>query len=118
MYSRAEDLVLWGRALFGGEFLDAAVTAEMLDFRSTDGSFTIPGIGVQDGSGLGVRHYTMNGRSYYRHSGASFGASTELLFDPETGTVTAVIVNQNPGTHDFVHFRAALALMEMALAGS
>ena len=53
---------------------------------------------------------------YYGHSGASQGASAQMLFDPATGITTAVIVNQSPGTHDFVHFRAALALMEMARA--
>ena len=70
-----------------------------------------------DGSGLGVRRYTLNGRMYYGHSGASFGASTEMLFDPASGITTVVIVNQNPGPHDFVHVRAALASMEMARAG-
>ncbi len=49
---------------------------------------------------------------------ASQGAATEMLFDPATGITTAVIVNQSPGTHDFVHFRAALALMEIARAAS
>jgi D-alanyl-D-alanine carboxypeptidase len=114
VYSRAADVARWGQALFTQELFGPAVTQEMLQFRSTDGVFTVPGIGAQDGSGLGVRRYRLNGRVYYGHSGVTAGASTEMLFDPESGIVTAVLVNQSPLTHGFVHFRAALALMEMA----
>ncbi|NOT08591.1 MAG: beta-lactamase family protein [Gemmatimonadales bacterium] len=109
----AADLARFAERLFGGDLLTPATKAAMLTIVPDDGG--IPG---QTGGGLGIRRYNYLGRTLYGHSGGTPNASSLVLFDPPTGIVVAVMVNQNGPSHRQSHFRIGPALLQAALAGN
>ena len=83
----------------------------MLTIVPDDGG--IPG---QTGGGLGIRRYNYLGRTLYGHSGGTPNSSALVLYDPVTGIVAGVSMNQDGGSHGQSHFRTAPALLQAALA--
>ncbi|MCB9766465.1 MAG: beta-lactamase family protein [Alphaproteobacteria bacterium] len=89
MVSTAEDLVLWGRALYGGEVL----TAAQLDAMTTDTA-------LPDGSlaayGLGCQIEDVEGLHTVGHSGSTHGYQSRLRYaetDDGRVIVMATLVN-------------------------
>lgn len=112
IWTTAEDLALWGRALFGGTLFSPAMTAEMLSAIPAGG--VIPG---QIGAGLGVRQYNYLGREQWGHSGATSGANSLLLWDRVSGIVVAIQINASGPVHGSQHFWIGPALLQRALGG-
>jgi len=107
----AGDIADFAQRLFGGSLLSPATRAEMLTIVPDDGG--IPG---QTGGGLGIRRYNYLGRTLYGHSGGTPNSSALVLYDPVTGIVAGVSMNQDGGSHGQSHFRTAPALLQAALA--
>lgn len=107
----AGDIAAFAERLFGGTLLSAGMKAAMLTIVPDDGG--IPG---QTGGGLGIRRYNLLGRTLYGHSGGTPNSSTMVLWDPATGIVAAMSVNQDGPSHRQSHFRTTAALLEAAIA--
>ena len=99
----------WTRALFAGTVLDAAARQQMLQFVAPPGT-----IGVETGSGLGVRRYAYGGREQWGHSGATTEGSSIVLYEPSSGLTVALAMNQSPPTHGSSHFALAGDLLRLA----
>ena len=106
----AGDIADFAQRLFGGSLLSPATRAAMLTIVPDDGG--IPG---QTGGGLGIRRYNYLGRTLYGHSGGTPNSSALVLYDPATGIVAGVSMNQDGGSHGQSHFRTAPALLQAAL---
>ncbi|MCB1555525.1 MAG: serine hydrolase [Xanthomonadales bacterium] len=106
----AGDVAAFTERLFRGDLLSAPTRAAMLEIVPDDGG--IPG---QTGGGLGIRRYNLLGRTLYGHSGGTPNSSAFVLFDPATGIVASVSVNQNGPSHGQSHFQTAPALLQAAL---
>lgn len=103
MFSTPEDLVTWGRALYGGGVLAPASLQQMLSFRTLS-------FGLSNGYGLGVMRFRVNGRNVYGHGGNVLGYSSIMLYSPTDSITVALIVNE---TIDATG--AGLALMNLAM---
>jgi D-alanyl-D-alanine carboxypeptidase len=113
VHTSAGDLAAFAERLFAGELLSPATKAAMLTIVPDDGS-----IAGQTGGGLGIRRYDFLGRTLYGHSGATSNSTALVLFDPATGIVAAVSVNQNGPSHRQSHFRLTPALLQAAIAAT
>ncbi len=107
----AADIAVFAARLFGGNLLSSATKTAMLTVVPDDGA-----IAGQTGGGLGVRRYNYLGRTLYGHSGATNNSTALVLYDPGTGIVAAVSVNQNGASHRQSHFRTTPALLQAAIA--
>jgi len=105
------DLAAFSERLFAGDLLSPATRAAMLTIVPDDGA--IPG---QTGGGLGIRRYNYLGRALYGHSGATANSTALVLYDPATGIIAAVSVNQDGGSHKQSHFRTTPALLQAAIS--
>ena len=85
--STAADLALWARALYGGEVLDAARKAEMLD------AVDAPMLGRDAKYGLGVIVRPTATGTLLGHSGFFPGYVTEMWYSPERKAAVALQVN-------------------------
>lgn len=106
LFSNARTVARWGRALFTGGVFGEAMREQMLEFVPAAGN-----IRGESGAGLGIRRYSYLGREQWGHSGGSPLGSSLMLFDPDTGTTVAVIMNQGRGAR---HFELAPQLLEIA----
>ena len=107
----AGDIAAFAARLFAGAMLTPATKAEMLTIVPDDG-----GIAGQTGGGLGIRRYNYLGRTLYGHSGATGNSTALVLYDPGTGAVAAVSVNQGGTGHGNSHFRTTPVLLQTAIA--
>ena len=87
MYSTAGEMVQWYKALMHGAILQANSFSEMTTFVGS-GNYGI-GISLQP---------TPIGRPVWAHGGAIWGGyNSSMLYDPASGIVVCVLVNQLPG---------------------
>jgi len=107
----AGDIAAFAQSTFAGPLLTRATRAEMLTIVPDDG-----GIAGQTGGGLGIRQYNYLGRTLYGHSGATGNSTALVLYDPATGAVAAVSINQGGSGHGNSHFRTTPALLQAAIA--
>lgn len=107
----AGDVAAFAQRLLGGTLLTTDTRAAMLTIVPDDGR-----IAGQTGGGLGIRRYNYLGRTLYGHSGATPNSTALVLFDPATGAVAAVSVNQGGPSHRNSHFRTTPALLQAAIA--
>lgn len=107
----AGDIADFARRLLDGDLLSRSSRDAMLTIVPDDGR--VPG---QTGGGLGIRRFNYLGRTLYGHSGGTPNSTALVLFDPPTGIVAAVSVNQGGPSHRQSHFRTAPALLQAALA--
>lgn len=106
LFSNARTVARWGRALFTGGLFGEATRAQMLEFVPAAGNIL-----GESGAGLGIRKYSYLGREQWGHSGGSPFGSSLMLYDPDTGTTVAVIMNQGRGAQ---HFDLAPQLLAIA----
>ncbi|MDX1999162.1 MAG: serine hydrolase domain-containing protein [Thermoanaerobaculia bacterium] len=87
LLSTPEDLVRFGFAHLGGDYLPAAVRAGLFVTQKT-------AAGEDTGVGLGWRvGKDWRGRRIYHHSGAQAGARSTLVLYPDDGVVVAIMTN-------------------------
>jgi D-alanyl-D-alanine carboxypeptidase len=109
VHASASDIAAFTERLFAGDLLTPPTRVAMLTIVPDDGS-----IAGQTGGGLGIRRYNYLGRTLYGHSGGTNNSSALVLFDPPTGIVAAVSINQNGPSHGQSHFRLVPALLAAA----
>ena len=110
VHASASDLAAIAERLFRGDLLSTATRSAMFEIVPDDG-----GIAGQTGGGLGIRRYDLLGRTLFGHSGGTGNSSAFILFDPVTGIVVAVSINQDGPSHGNSHFSTAPALLREAL---
>jgi len=88
--STAEDLVMWARALYGGEVLTPRSRLAMVADVQVTAPFE-PSIPY----GLGVQAATVDGRPTLGHSGRLLGSRTVIRWLPEERIAIAVLTNQS-----------------------
>lgn len=87
LLSTPEDLVRFGFAHLGGDYLPAAARAGLFVTQKT-------AAGEDTGVGLGWRvGQDWRGRRIYHHSGAQAGARSTLVLYPDDGVVVAIMTN-------------------------
>jgi CubicO group peptidase (beta-lactamase class C family) len=86
LMTTVEDLLLWNRALFGGEL----ISRESLEKMTTP--YTLKG-GEQTGYGYGLATREVRGRDAIGHGGGIFGYVTDELYLPEEDVFVAVFCN-------------------------
>ncbi|MGH2356913.1 MAG: serine hydrolase domain-containing protein, partial [Candidatus Limnocylindria bacterium] len=82
MVATADDLALWGDALYGGPVLLPRTREMMLDFNAND-------------HGLGVQRLEAGGVEGYGHTGLLHTYTTLLLHVPHAGVTIAVLVDHD-----------------------
>jgi len=84
MISTVEDLARWAGALYGGEVLDATLTAEMMDVMATgDPHHAYYGLGCTYTPGLG-----------YGHDGGTAGYLSVMRYDTDNGVAIVTFMNE------------------------
>ena len=86
----ATDLVRWARALYGGNVLQPASLAAMVDDAAVTTALksSVP-------YGLGVQVVTIDGRQAWGHSGRLLGFRAVMRWLPAEGIAVAVMTNQS-----------------------
>ena len=86
MYSTSGEMVQWYRALMNGQVLNS---------NSFNAMTTFVGSGNY---GLGISQATVSGRTVWTHGGTIWGGyNSSMMYDPTTGIVICVLINQLPG---------------------
>jgi D-alanyl-D-alanine carboxypeptidase len=93
VYSSAEDVVRFLRALIQGEVLQPSSLDQMLDFQP----FSAGG-----GYGLGVQEIPdfVSGRSGIGHDGGTLGYSSRVICVPDEGVFVSVLLNHSSASAD------------------
>jgi D-alanyl-D-alanine carboxypeptidase len=85
MYSTADEMVQWYRALMDGEVLSAASFQEMTTFVGS-GNY-----------GMGIGETQIENRTVWQHGGTIWGGyNSSMMYDTATGMVICVLLNQLP----------------------
>jgi D-alanyl-D-alanine carboxypeptidase len=85
MYSTADEMVQWYRALMDGEVLSAASFQEMTTFVGS-GNY-----------GMGIGETQIENRTVWQHGGTIWGGyNSSMMYDTATGIVICVLLNQLP----------------------
>jgi CubicO group peptidase (beta-lactamase class C family) len=88
--STSLDVARWARALYGGDVLDPASLASMID-DAIGVAYWRPTMPY----GLGVQELTIAGWGTYGHSGRLLGFRGAMRYLPDTGVAIAVLTNQS-----------------------
>jgi hypothetical protein len=85
MYSTSSEMLHWYRALMGGHVINQNSLQEMTTFVGS-GSY-----------GLGSAEATIVGRTIWQHGGTIWGGyNSSMMYDPASGAVICVLINQLP----------------------
>jgi len=85
MYSTSGEMLQWYRALMGGMVLNASSMNELTTFVGS-GNY-----------GMGISRVTVLGRTVWTHGGLIWGGyNSSMMYDPATGIVICVLINQLP----------------------
>ena len=85
MYSTADEMVHWYRALMDGEVLGAAAFQEMTTFVGS-GNY-----------GMGIGETQIENRTVWQHGGTIWGGyNSSMMYDTASGMVICVLLNQLP----------------------
>ncbi|WP_240623894.1 serine hydrolase domain-containing protein [Ahniella affigens] len=106
----ARSLAAMGERYFLGGLFSPGLMDQILQIIPDDG-----GVQGQTGGGLGIRRYNFLNRTLYGHSGGTGNSSAFLLFDPATGIIVALSLNQEGTSHQNSHFETAPTLMSAAI---
>jgi D-alanyl-D-alanine carboxypeptidase len=100
MYSTSGEMAQWYQALMGGQVISASSFSEMTTFVGS-GNY-----------GIGISEATLNGRTVWQHGGSIWGGySSSMMYDPATGIVVCVLINQLPAQPYQVSFRLLSAIL-------
>jgi len=85
MYSTSNEMLHWYRALMGGQVINQNSLQEMTTFVGS-GSY-----------GVGIAEATIAGRTIWQHGGTIWGGyNSSMMYDPASGAVICVLINQLP----------------------
>jgi hypothetical protein len=85
MYSTAGEMAQWYRALMTGEVIEPESLNEMTTFVGSENY------------GIGISEAIVAGRNVWLHGGAIWGGyNSTMMYDPLSGAVIAVLINQLP----------------------
>lgn len=95
MFSTAEDLARWARALYEGEVIGQAYLDQMLTFHPATLSWVPP----LTGYGLGTGRLTWSGKEFWGHGGTygQAGYASGVIYSPEDGVTIAILINHVVG---------------------
>ncbi|MFM2135063.1 MAG: hypothetical protein RL021_463 [Bacteroidota bacterium] len=94
MYSTSGEMASWYQALMGGQVISSGSFNEMTTFVGS-GNY-----------GIGISEATLGGRTVWQHGGSIWGGySSSMMYDPVTGIVVCVLINQLPAQAYQVSFR-------------
>lgn len=97
MYSTSGEMVQWYNALMNGQVLNSNSFNEMTTFVGS-GNY-----------GMGISQATVIGRTVWTHGGTIWGGyNSSMLYDPATGIIICVLINQLPAQA----FQIAIQLLE------
>ncbi|MBS4027892.1 MAG: serine hydrolase [Ignavibacteriales bacterium] len=82
IFSTAEDLLHWGKALFAGQILNQTSMQKMLTFHPTSGY------------GLGVYRITALGKELWGHNGGTLGYISNMFYNPQDSVTIVLLTNQ------------------------
>ncbi len=88
LFSTSAEMVQWYHALFSGDIINNASLAELTDFVPT-------GMDYYD-YGLGFSRETTLTKTYWGHSGATWGYRSKMMYDSCRGAVVCGLVNSFP----------------------
>lgn len=102
----AEDLLIFGEAMMGDDFLSRDTVEELWQpMETADGESTGYGIGWSSGE-------DEQGRAWVGHSGGSVGGTTQFVVFPEQRVVVGIIANMGGVSYGDLHRRIAVLFME------
>jgi D-alanyl-D-alanine carboxypeptidase len=85
MYSTSGEMAQWYHALMNGKFLSAQSFTELTTFVGA-GNY-----------GIGISKATVFGRTVWQHGGTIWGGyNSFMLYDPASGAIICVLINQLP----------------------
>lgn len=85
MYSTSGEMIQWYNALMNGDVINQNSLNEMTTFVGT-GNY-----------GVGISESTIFGRTIWQHGGTIWGGyNSSMMYDPSTGMVICVLINQLP----------------------
>jgi D-alanyl-D-alanine carboxypeptidase len=85
MYSNSAEMTKWYHALMSGQIINTSSLNQMSTFVGS-GNY-----------GIGIGQSTVMGRSVWTHGGNIWGGySSSMMYDPATGMVICVLINQLP----------------------
>jgi D-alanyl-D-alanine carboxypeptidase len=93
--STAQDLAIWGNALYGGDVLDQASLSDMVDISSTQPYRARSVFGYSVTGGLGMEETTVAGHLAWGHLGSLDGFLSELAYFPDYRVTVVVLINAN-----------------------
>jgi D-alanyl-D-alanine carboxypeptidase len=93
--STASDLAIWGNALYGGDVLDRATLADMVDISPTlpYAARSIYGHSIR--VGLGLEETSIAGQVTWGHLGSLDGFLSNLAYFPAYHVTVVVLINAN-----------------------
>jgi len=104
MYSTSSEMVHWYRALMGGQVINQNSLQEMTTFVGS-GSY-----------GVGIAEATIAGRTIWQHGGTIWGGyNSSMMYDPTSGAVICVLINQLPAQAFQVAAQLLSELVEQGL---
>ena len=85
MYSTSGEMIQWYRALMNGQLLNSNSFNEMTTFVGS-GNY-----------GIGISNANVIGRTVWTHGGTIWGGyNSSMMYDPATGIIICVLINQLP----------------------
>jgi D-alanyl-D-alanine carboxypeptidase len=85
MYSTSGEMIQWYRALMNGQLLNSNSFNEMTTFVGS-GNY-----------GIGISNANVIGRAVWTHGGTIWGGyNSSMMYDPATGIIICVLINQLP----------------------
>jgi CubicO group peptidase (beta-lactamase class C family) len=107
VWTTADDLFRFSRALRGGRLVRPATFARMIAAEGPGGAGASGLTGVAR-EGLGLEVISRNGHVFYGHTGGDFGIASFLYWYPQTGYTAILLSNRDP--------RAARLLLNVSRA--
>ena len=105
MYSISEEMTHWYKTLFNGQILDSNSLNEITTFVGS-GNY-----------GMGISQKTVLGRTIWIHGGNIWGGySSSMMFDPSTGIIICVLINQLPHQANLVSIELLSSLINNPLS--
>ena len=107
MYSTSEEMAHWYNTLFNEQLLNSNSFNELTTFVGS-GNY-----------GMGISQKTVLGRTVWTHGGNIWGGySSSMMFDPSTGIIICVLINQLPHQANLVSIDLLSSLINNSLGSA